>query len=172
MFEKYVPICFAVKRCEEIRGRKKFQKMFYLSKEAGMPIVEDFSWNNYGPYSRELASELDSLCTMKFLEEKCIEVGVGKEYVYKITDEGTSFLKKSLPEEDQRYIRFGEILEILNKYDSSELEKISSVGFLKREGYDDSYIQTFLEYAKKYTPTNVKTGGDGFSDLLDRFKDL
>ncbi|MDY6866022.1 MAG: hypothetical protein SVY15_08655 [Halobacteriota archaeon] len=169
MFEEYVPICFAVKRCEEIRGRKKFQKMFYLSKEAGIPILEDFNWNNYGPYSRELAYELDSLCTMKLLSEERI----GMEYVYKITEEGTSFLEKSLSSGDQRIDeRFAKFLEILNKYDSSELEKIASVGFLKRDGYDDSYIQDFLEYAKNYSLEDVETGRKEFSDLLKRFEGL
>ena len=61
MFEDYGMICFAVKKCSQIKGRKKFHKMIYLSKEFNIPFQETFEWNMFGPYSKELSAEINSL---------------------------------------------------------------------------------------------------------------
>jgi uncharacterized protein len=169
MFEEYVSICFAVEKCKGIHGRKKFQKIFYLAKRADMPIHETFKWNMFGPYSEELASEIDSLCNMEFLSEKKL---TGMEYSYKITEKGSRFLEKSLPKEEQiLYNRLTKILEILNTFSSQNLEKIASIAFLLDEGYDDPYIKTFLKYAKQYSPEEIEKGKKMLSDLIRQFEE-
>lgn len=169
MFEEYVSICFAVEKCKGIHGRKKFQKIFYLAKRADISIHETFKWNVFGPYSEELASEIDSLCNMEFLSEELI----GTEYSYKITEKGSRFLEKSLSTEEQiLYNRLTKILEIINKFSSQKLEKIASIAFLLDEGYDDPYIKTFLKYAKQYSPEETEKGKEMLSDLFRQFEEI
>ncbi len=168
MFEEYVPICFTAEKCKEIHGRKKFQKIFYLSKEVGMPIREIFEWNIFGPFSRELASEIDSLCEMGLLSED----SVGMEYVYEITKKGSDFLEGSLPSEDETYSRFAGIVQTLNSYGSQELEKLASIRFLLNEGYDYPYVQALLQYTKKYTPEEIEEGKELLLSLFEKLREL
>lgn len=170
MFEEYLPICFAVKKCEKILGRKKFQKIFYLAKRAGIPIHETFKWNMFGPYSKELASEIDVLCEMELLLEKG---SLGGEFSYEITEKGNAFLEKSLSSvEPASYGLFAKILEVLNKFSSQDLEKMASIEFLVEEGYDHPYIKTFLEHAKNYSPEEIEKGKETLSELFDQFKEI
>ncbi|MBU2560417.1 hypothetical protein KKA03_05930 [archaeon] len=170
MFEEYIPICFAVEKCEKIQGRKKFQKIFYLAKRAGIPIHETFKWNMFGPYSKELASEIDVLCEMELLLEEGFQ---GGEYSYILTDEGTDFLKTSLSAGEQgAYGRFEKILRRLNELGSLELEKIASIAFLLDEGYEEPYIKKFLEHAKKYSNEEIEVGTKTLLDLFGQFKEL
>lgn len=169
MFEEYVPICFSLGNLEEIRGRKKLQKIFYLAKREGMPIHETFRWNVFGPYSKELASEIDSLCRMEFL----LENQTGGEYSYVITEKGTDFLKTSLSAEGRKaYDRFAKILRRLNELSSLELEKIASIAFLLDEGYDEPYIKKFLGHAKKYSDEEIEVGTKKLLDLSKQFKEI
>ena len=168
MFKEYVPICFAVKKCNVIYGRKKFQKMVYLSKEVGIPFHETFVWNNYGPYSEQLAAEIDSLCKMEFLSEAFD----GKEYSYKITQNGENFLEKSVSEFNDILQYFENILKILNEYESMQLEKFASIKFLLNEGYDISYINTFLNYSKNYSNDEIEKGKNQLFSLLKDFEEM
>ena len=168
MFKEYVPICFAVKKCNVIYGRKKFQKMIYLSKELGIPFHETFIWNNYGPYSEELAAEIDSLCKMEFLSEDFD----GLEYSYKITQIGENFLDKSASEFNDIFQYFEEILKILNEYESMQLEKLASIKFLLNQGYDNSYINTFLNYSKNYSNDEIEKGKNMLSSLFKNLEEI
>jgi uncharacterized protein YwgA len=167
MFEEYGIICFAVDKCNQINGRKKFQKIFYLSKEMNIPLHETFEWNIWGPFSKELSSEITSLYKMKLLSEE----KVGKEYVYSVSEKGKSFLEKVYQSLNQKYleenlIRFEKILKTLNKYNSQELEKLASIRFLTNKGHNDEYIQTFLNYTKKYSPEEIESGKDLINTLF------
>ena len=67
--------------------------------------------------------------------------------------------------------KFEKVLKILNKYNSKELEKISSVNFLIKKGYDEEYIKSFLNYSKKYSEKDINSGKDLFNELLIEVND-
>lgn len=172
MFEEYLPVCYAVGKLNEIQGRKRFQKMVFLSKEAGIPFDEMFEWNNYGPFSKELASEIDSLCKMGFLLEDSIESCDNIEYHYKLSEKGQGFLNKSLSKDSEVYKRFDKVLSILEKYDTKDLEKLASIKFLENRGYDLDYIKVFLEYTKSYTDKEVEDGEKSVNELFKSLQNI
>jgi uncharacterized protein YwgA len=171
MFEEYLPICYAVHKLNEMQGRKRFQKIVYLSKEAGIPFSEMFEWNNYGPFSKGLAQEIDNLCKMDFLIEKPIEHSDGsKEYRYKLSEKGKDFLTKEVSKNLELYKRFDSILSILDKYETNDLEKLASIRFLDKRGYDLDYIAIFLEYTKSYKANEVKKGKKLTEELFKKLQ--
>ena len=72
-----------------IVGRKKLQKLVYLMKFAGVPFEERYFWHYYGPYSADLALQIDTLVNKGLLEEK---PSIGFEY--QITDTGKNALRQ------------------------------------------------------------------------------
>lgn len=168
MLEKYVPLCFAVDKLKAINGRKRFQKMIFLSKAASVPFDEMFEWNNFGPFSKELASEIDSLCKMDFLNESYD----GTEYQYALTKKGKEFLEKTADKESKLYKKFERILPILDKYDTKDIERVASIKFLEGRGYDLNYIRVFLEYTKGYTEKEVNEGKKVVDELFKTLKDI
>jgi len=168
MFEKYVPICFAVDKLKEINGRKRFQKMIFLLKTASMPFDEMFEWNNFGPFSKELAYEIDALCKMDFLNESYD----GLEYQYELAKKGKGFLEKMSDQKPELYNRFEKILSVLDKHETRDLEKSASIKFLGDKGYDLDYIRVFLEYAKGYTEKEVNEGKKEVDELFKTLKNI
>ena len=88
---------------------------------------------------------------------------------YKITQNGENFLEKSSSDFNDILQYFEEILKILNGYESIQLEKLASIKFLQIQGYDNSYINTFLNYSKKYSVDEIEIGKN---QLFSLFKDL
>jgi len=166
MLEEYIPLCFAVDKLKTINGRKRFQKMIFLSKTACMPFDEIFEWNNFGPFSKELASEIDALCKMDFFNESYD----GMEYQYALTKKGKEFLDKTADKEPDLYKKFERILSILDKYDTKNLEILSSIKFLEDRSYDLDYIKVFLDYTKGYTEKEVNIGKKEVDELFKSLK--
>lgn len=115
---------------ENVRGRKKLQKVVHLLKSAGTDFPFRYRYHHYGPYSSQLQSEMDQLVTQGFLEEK-YEDGV---YTYLITARGREF--KSMLETDGGF-SFSlkkEIVERLSDKSTSFLEMFSTYVFLLESG--------------------------------------
>lgn len=173
MFEEYDMICLTVSECGRVEGRKRFQKIVYVSKELGLPFHETFEWNMFGPYSSELSSEINSLCEMNLLHEDLID----SEYHYWLSEEGESYLKSRIPGLEDRYGKecvelFGRVFSIFNEYDSQELEKTASVHFLSARDYAEDYVVSFLEYSKQYEKADLEIGKKLFKNILGKLEDL
>ena len=158
-----MPICHLIKECKNVKGRKRFQKLVYLSKAAGIPFYESFEWNNYGPFSKELAQEIDALCKLGLVEEEINNL----EYDYVLTKKGDDFLDKMWSKVSDKYEKLSKILPLLNKFDTRELEKLASIKFLMSEGFSDPYIKSFLNYTKNYEQDDVDTGRSSVENLFN-----
>ena len=166
MFNDYLRICFAIRECEGIRGRKRIHKLFYLSKQAGVPIDAQFEWNNYGPYSMELASFIDSLDKIGYIKEVSEDLDFGERYSYYIEEMGVTFLIKSKTESEKSYEHFSRILRELNKMDTKTLERYASIHYLMNEGFSEEYLKRFLKYTKKYSDSEIEEGKKEIDALL------
>ena len=163
ILEGYLPICQLLKECKKIRGRKRFQKLVFLAKIAGIPFKETFEWNNYGPFSKELAQEIDTLCKLDLIEEDINN----SEYYYTLTKKGEEFLDEMWSKVSDKYERLSKILPTLNEYDTQDLEKLASIKFLISEGFSDSYIKSFLNYTKNYGQNEVDEGKASVETLFN-----
>lgn len=149
-----MPLCHLIKECKNIKGRKRFQKLVFLAKAAGIPFNESFEWNNYGPFSRELAQEIDTLCKLGLVEEEFNN----SEYHYTLTKKGEDFLDKMWLKVSDKYERLSKILPTLSEYNTQDLEILASIKFLINEGFSDPYIKSFLNYTKNYEQDVVTAG--------------
>ncbi|WP_318616948.1 YwgA family protein [Sporosarcina sp. YIM B06819] len=93
MLQEHAKIVQFISIANEVKGRKKMQKMIYIAKKMDFPFAEKYELHMYGPYSEELTLRIEELCAMGFLAEQCVDKGSYVQYSYTATDEGTSFLE-------------------------------------------------------------------------------
>lgn len=116
---------------QQIIGRKRLQKTVYLLQQIGFPYAGKFTYHHYGPYSSELQAEIDRLVDYRLLSETYNN----KAYIYKITEDGITFIKEyeeffgiacNLPQE---------IVQQLTEASVSVLEMASTYVYLLEIGY-------------------------------------
>lgn len=130
MFQNTYQLLTFINSAEEIRGRKRLQKMIHLLKSAGTEFSFKYRYHHYGPYSSQLQSEMDELVKQGFVSEK----QVSGAYQYSITDRGQTF--KTLLETDGDYsfaINETVFNELVEK-DTQFLEMFSTYVFLRESG--------------------------------------
>lgn len=165
MFEECRTILFVLAN-SEIKGRKRFHKSVYLLKEAGLPVMEKFEWNNFGPFSKELASEIDALCEMGLVEEEVYTSDDIKEYSYRLTEKGREIAGTMISSDTPTFNHIKKMMLKLNEYEVSDLEKMASIRFLLMKKYGIEYMSVFLNYAKGYQKKDVINGKKAMEELL------
>src|SRR3989442_6883966 len=97
---KYARMLAVVQRCERIHSRLKVHKIFYVLKSLGYPVHERFEYRQHGPYSDDLASDLQSAVNATYIEETMIEVAEEgdeepyRRYDYSIGRRGAELIKR------------------------------------------------------------------------------
>jgi uncharacterized protein YwgA len=112
---------------KEIRGRKRLQKLGYITKAIGAPVSAKFSLHDYGPYSSEIASATEMLTFLGELDESDVQLGAAKIFVktYKLNNKVN--VDKKLSKSVQT------ALELLRRYSTIELEIASTILFFHKE---------------------------------------
>lgn len=130
MFQTTYQLLTLFHSVEEIRGRKKLQKMVHLLKSSGTDFPFKYRYHHYGPYSSQLQSEMDQLVSQEFLEET-FEDGA---YTYHITERGREF--KTMLEKDGgfSFSLQDDIVEQLADKSTPFLEMFSTYVFLLESG--------------------------------------
>lgn len=91
-----------------MRGRTRLQKtMFLLKYKYKVPLGLKFEPYFYGPYSEDLAYDIEMLKALGVIEEQIVRVNDYIEYQYKLTDKGKEILSRLL-EKDQQLKQFHE----------------------------------------------------------------
>lgn len=134
-----------------MHGRKKMQKLIYLLKVSGFEINNSFEWNYYGPYSEELAMDLDKLNNSHIIKEEINNISDYMEYSYSLTPVGLKFIS-ILPDDEKINI---DLIKKLNARPSKELEKYASIIYLLNKGYQKDIIYDFLFSQKGYSKREV-----------------
>jgi len=93
MLQNHAKIVQFISLANEITGRKKLQKMIFISKKLEFTFTEKYQFHIYGPYSEELTLRIEELCEMGFLQECCTDKGSYIQYAYQVTKEGERFLE-------------------------------------------------------------------------------
>jgi uncharacterized protein YwgA len=146
----------------ELEGRKRLQKLMYLMKYAGFPIEVRYSWHYYGPYSADLALQIDSLVDSGLLKEEDMVLG----YRYKTSEAGKTALAQVEGYRGNRKIRqfvsaWLDDFKSFSTYKVSDLEKASSVLYWKEWGKrEDDAIRTTESLKGKLTACVLKITKD------------
>lgn len=124
-----------------IADRTQIQKLAYIVNECGWHAIGDYRFIARGPYSQWLDSQLDIWRDAGIVNEveESILIGTDSEvgfFCYSLTDKGISFAKSVLdsinePKLVDKTLRY---LFKLSKYTEQELEIMSSILYVHREG--------------------------------------
>ncbi|WP_252314787.1 YwgA family protein [Sinobaca sp. H24] len=125
MLPDHAKVIALIHGAEEIIGRKKLQKIVYISKKANLPLSEKYTFRMYGPYSEELTLRVEELCDLGLVSEIKEEKAGYYQYRYRVTDQGEDFLAK-FPQE-WPYNEAEGILHYLNTCTSKFLELVSTM---------------------------------------------
>lgn len=123
LLQEHAKIVQFIALADEVKGRKKLQKMVYIAKKIHFPFAEKYELHMYGPYSEELTLRVEELCEMGFLAEQCVDKGSYVQYRYNVTEEGTSFLEMA----DSPHDNLAVCIELMNDKSSRFLELVSTL---------------------------------------------
>ena len=70
---KYARLGAIVQRCGTVHSRIKMHKLLYILKSLGYPVQERFEYLHFGPYSEDVAAELQSSVNAVYLLERVTE---------------------------------------------------------------------------------------------------
>jgi uncharacterized protein YwgA len=145
----------------EIVGRKKLQKMIYISKKLAFPFQEKFHFHFYGPYSEELTLRVEELFNLGFINEVKEKKGGYSQYRYALTDNGKEFLSlyeskmphldKCLQNLNEQSARFLELVSTVLFFDSLSREEVTEkIMTLKaKQQYSEQEIEEAYLYIEK-----------------------
>jgi len=118
----------------EVPGRKRLQKIVHLLQESGAAEFRyRFILHYFGPFSRELASDLDFLRAAGLLKEEPPAEGDGA-YVYSASGKEASERICELYGGARSQPDWAQLAERLNNEATPLLEALSTVVFLARRG--------------------------------------
>ncbi|MEW9671278.1 YwgA family protein [Ammoniphilus sp. 3BR4] len=153
MLQEHAKVLLLLEQAGEVVGRKKLQKMVYITQKLRFDFNQRFYFHFYGPYSEELTLEVEELCDLGFLEEVLEDKGNYNVYRYRITDKGKDFLQHVKAD-------VGNLLPVLaqqmNASSARFLELVSTVLYferLPREEVEEK-IQT-LKAKSNYTTDEI-----------------
>ncbi|WP_335871428.1 YwgA family protein [Bacillus sp. 2205SS5-2] len=152
MLKDHAKIVGALLASGEVVGRKKLQKMIYISKKLTFPFQEKFQFHFFGPYSEELTQRVEELCDMGFIQEVKEKKGGYFQYRYTVTEEGKDFL--TLYEQDMPNLDL--CLSKMNDEPSRFLELVSTVLYFDELVKEEVAEKVFtLKSKQKYTMEEI-----------------
>ncbi len=135
------------KTCSSIIGRKKLQKMVFILKELGNPLSYRYSYHLHGVFSAELKAEIDTLVAQQLIEQSEDDAMYGEFHQYKYASTGRlSKLLKIGGYHDQP--NWSGVAKQLNLKSPQELEAISTIMFLERQGCSEVDLKSRFEQLK------------------------
>lgn len=130
----------------EIVGRKRLQKMFFIFQSLGYNFDLEYTYQHYGPYSSQLQLETDLLGTEGLITERFDE----KKYSYSVTEAGRNFMREI--EEKGLMGSFHrvpvEAINRLQQQDAELLELVSTILYLTELGLEEEELYRKLQELK------------------------
>ncbi|PSL45865.1 hypothetical protein B0H94_106120 [Salsuginibacillus halophilus] len=94
MLQEHAKLMALFQAAGEVVGRKKLQKIVYISKKFNAPFQERYNFHMFGPYSEELTLRVEELNSLGFVEEVREQKSGYYQYRYSLTPEGQTFLNQ------------------------------------------------------------------------------
>ncbi len=163
-------ILSAIDAAGHIAGRKKLQKMIFISKKLQYPFHEKFEFHFYGPYSEELTLKIEELRNLGLIEELKEKENGCLQYDYSLTDAGYEFLTLYENGLDERLTL---CLKELNEQPARFLELVSTVFFFDHLTKPE-VIQKIAELKAKqnYSAEEIEEAFAYVGELMENNKPL
>jgi uncharacterized protein len=156
----------------EVRGRKKLQKMVFIAGRLGYPFPEPYDLHVWGPYSDVLAVKLQEMTDWGFAREEELPGPAGNtHYVYRAGANAARALEgtEEMPELQRN---LSDLVAHLNGQDSTFLEGVATVMYLRAKGMADSEVCDMLPRLKpdKFSDTARVEACLTFATNLESFR--
>ena len=152
LLQEHAKVLHLLKQAGEVVGRKKLQKIVYITQKLQFEFNQRFQFHFYGPYSEKLSLEIEELCQLGFLQEMLEDKGNYNVYRYQISEKGKDFLAH-VP------VEMGDMLPILDKLNQSSarfLELVSTVFYFENLPREEVEEKVFTLKAKSnYTTEEI-----------------
>jgi uncharacterized protein YwgA len=131
-------------------GKTRLQKSAYLLESCGVGFGFDFTYHYYGPYSEELSLWADVSEALDSVKVEHARTEYGASYpIYKT--------QKGQVDVNECDTTRSNILKVLSRYGTIELELAATAVFLANNGYrDNPWDETIIRKATKATPERVR----------------
>ena len=159
-----------VARLGRVRGRKHLQKIVHLLQDRGATRFQyRFILYHFGPFSRDLASDLDFLRSLELVEEQPPSPPAAC-YVYSAPEKPISDQILELCDQTTSGEGWVELAESLNGLETPLLESLSTIVFLARRNHGGERLREEFKRVKPHLAgqfdTAVERGKElGFSVL-------
>jgi uncharacterized protein YwgA len=163
MLKEHAKLLVLFQEAGEVIGRKKLQKIVYISKKFRFDFQEKFNFHFYGPYSEELSLQIEELTNLGFIQESKENKGGYSQYKYELSPQGREYLgiyptaiegyDQFIPLVNQESSRFLELVSTMLYFDKLNKEElIEKIGKVKsRQNYSVDEIEKALEFCKNLT---------------------
>ena len=126
MFEKTYAILSLLEIENEIKGRKRIQKIFHLLKHLGYEVPFKFTYHFYGPYSSDLQLELSNRAS----KETWKEDNADSTYAYNLSEESKNIKEVLETDWDCKALDYPKkLIHTLNGKDAQLLELTSTYAY-------------------------------------------
>jgi uncharacterized protein YwgA len=163
-------IALVLQNAKHVDGRTKMQKISYLANLGGWNAME-FRYHNFGPYSDSLATELDNLRNIGWVEER--QIGALHKYSFARAHQevGYSLVSRALPDVGEKLVsKTSGLVKHLNQFTSDELEIMATLMYLKVKNpgiSEDDAVKLTCELKPKFTEEQVSKGRRIFKIMND-----
>lgn len=114
-----------------VEGRKRLQKIVHLIKARGYPeFDQDFVLHYYGPFSRQLASQIDFLCQTGFVQETRTHPNDAFVYEPAAAEDASSPKTHDPSAGDQSEPEWAPVAKALDQKETAFLEALSTIVYL------------------------------------------
>jgi uncharacterized protein len=119
-----------VQNLGEIEGRKKLQKIVYILQTQGYDFPQDFNYFHYGPYSSDVAFQVDRIVSWDLVKETR-GADPYEPYVYTPRETLPAFLAEV---KAATTAPWKSLARKLNEKDANFLETLATALYLQRDG--------------------------------------
>ena len=172
MFEEYTRIAFIINASRCVESRSKLQKMVYIAQVLGYPFREDYILYLYGPYSEELAGELQRMKELNLLDERELDSSCTIE----LTENGKALLDyflNNITKEvgNENVNRMKNLFRVLSKYDPWKLEIVATLFYFYHIGYCDmNELRKAVKRAKpKFSPDEIDNMTRDVQSFIEKY---
>lgn len=163
MLKEHAKLLVLFQEAGTVVGRKKLQKIVYISKKFNFNFEEKFNFHFYGPYSEELTLQVEELSNLGFIEEVKESKGSFSQYRYELSTQGKEFLQlyptvikgyeEFIVRLNKQSSRFLELISTVLYFDKlTKEELIEKIGKVKsRQNYSKEEIEEALEFCVNMT---------------------
>lgn len=165
MLKEHAKVMVLLQEAGEVIGRKKLQKIVYISKKFDFNFQERFNFHFYGPYSEELSLQMEELVDGGLIQEAKENKGGYTQYKYHLSEQGKEYLQlyptqmegyqsfvQTLNQESSRFLELVSTILYFDKLNKDELvEKVQKVK--SKQNYSQEEIERGLEYIAQLAKT-------------------